>query len=64
MLNGVRVVECAERIAGPFCGRLLVRLGAEVVKVERPGAGDPSRHEGPFSQAMSPVWRAADSSPI
>ncbi len=48
MLTGVRVVECAERIAGPFCGRLLARLGAEVVKVERPGNGDPSRHEGPF----------------
>ena len=48
MLSGVRVVECAERIAGPFCGRLLARLGAEVVKVERPGAGDPSRHAGPF----------------
>ena len=48
MLTGVRVVECAERIAGPFCGRLLARLGAEVVKVERPGAGDPSRHVGPF----------------
>ena len=48
MLNGVRVVECAERIVGPFCGRLLARLGAEVVKVERPGSGDPARHEGPF----------------
>ena len=48
MLTGVRVVECAERIAGPFCGRLLARLGAEVVKVERPGTGDPARGEGPF----------------
>lgn len=48
MLAGVRVVECAERIAGPFCGRLLARLGAEVVKVERPGIGDPARREGPF----------------
>ena len=48
MLTGVRVVECAERIAGPFCGRLLARLGAEVVKVERPGMGDPARREGPF----------------
>ena len=48
MLTGVRVVECAERIAGPFCGRLLARLGAEVVKVERPGMGDPARAAGPF----------------
>lgn len=48
MLTGVRVVECAERVAGPFCGRLLARLGAEVVKVERPGIGDPARREGPF----------------
>ena len=48
MLTGLRVVECAERIAGPFCGRLLARLGAEVVKVERPGIGDPARAAGPF----------------
>ncbi len=48
MLKGVRVVECAERIAGPFCGRLLSRLGADVVKIERPGVGDPSRMQGPF----------------
>ena len=48
MLNGIRVLECAELIAGPFCGKLLASLGAAVVKIEPPGTGDPSRAHGPF----------------
>jgi crotonobetainyl-CoA:carnitine CoA-transferase CaiB-like acyl-CoA transferase len=46
-LAGLRVVEFAEGVAGPYCGKLLAGLGAEVVKVESP-SGDRSRHEGPF----------------
>lgn len=46
-LSGVRVVELARILAGPWCGQLLADLGAEVVKVERPGAGDDTRHWGP-----------------
>ncbi|KQM20216.1 hypothetical protein ASE73_07795 [Sphingomonas sp. Leaf24] len=46
-LAGVRVVELARILAGPWCGQLLADLGAEVVKVERPGAGDDTRHWGP-----------------
>ncbi|MBI3954153.1 MAG: CoA transferase [Chloroflexi bacterium] len=47
-LEGVRVIEWAEGIAGPFAGRILAGLGAEVVKVEPPGGGDASRRAGPF----------------
>jgi crotonobetainyl-CoA:carnitine CoA-transferase CaiB-like acyl-CoA transferase len=47
-LNGVRILEAASMIAGPFCGKLLAALGAEVVKVEPPLVGDPSRRRGPF----------------
>ena len=47
-LEGVRVLELCEMVAGPYCGRLLADMGADVVKVERPGVGDPARRYGPF----------------
>ncbi len=47
-LAGVRVLELASGIAGPFCARLFADQGAEVLKVERPGAGDETRRFGPF----------------
>ncbi|HWK37196.1 CaiB/BaiF CoA-transferase family protein [Sphingomonas sp.] len=46
-LHGIKVVELARILAGPWCGQLLADLGAEVIKVERPGAGDDTRHWGP-----------------
>jgi crotonobetainyl-CoA:carnitine CoA-transferase CaiB-like acyl-CoA transferase len=46
-LEGLRVVELARILAGPWCGQLLADLGAEVIKVERPGEGDDTRHWGP-----------------
>lgn len=46
-LAGLRVVELARVLAGPWCGQLLADLGAEVVKVERSGVGDDTRHWGP-----------------
>ena len=46
-LTGIKVVELARILAGPWCGQLLADLGATVVKVERPGAGDDTRHWGP-----------------
>jgi crotonobetainyl-CoA:carnitine CoA-transferase CaiB-like acyl-CoA transferase len=46
-LAGVRVLELARVLAGPWAGQLLADLGAEVIKVERPGAGDDTRAWGP-----------------
>ncbi|MDT5166033.1 MAG: hypothetical protein QOC88_2927, partial [Mycobacterium sp.] len=46
-LEGVRVVEIADEITGPYCGKLLADLGADVTKVEGP-KGDPLRRWGPF----------------
>ena len=45
-LAGVRVLESGSLIAGPFCGQLLGDFGAEVIKIEDPGAGDPMRQWG------------------
>ncbi len=45
-LHGLRVVELGQLLAGPFCGQLLGDMGAEVIKVEPPGAGDPMRDWG------------------
>lgn len=42
-LKGLRVVEMGQLLAGPFCGQLLGDMGADVIKVEPPGAGDPMR---------------------
>jgi crotonobetainyl-CoA:carnitine CoA-transferase CaiB-like acyl-CoA transferase len=46
-LAGVKVIELARILAGPWAGQLLADLGAEVIKVERPGAGDDTRQWGP-----------------
>jgi crotonobetainyl-CoA:carnitine CoA-transferase CaiB-like acyl-CoA transferase len=46
-LAGIRVLELARILAGPWAGQLLADLGAEVIKVERPGVGDDTRHWGP-----------------
>jgi crotonobetainyl-CoA:carnitine CoA-transferase CaiB-like acyl-CoA transferase len=47
-LTGFRVVELAESVAGEYCGKLLADFGAEVIKVEAPGCGSPTR-------AMAPI---------
>lgn len=47
MLEGVRVLDLSRVLAGPWATQLLADLGAEVIKVEKPGAGDDTRHWGP-----------------
>lgn len=52
-LTGIRVVEMGQLIAGPFCGQLLGDMGAEIIKIEPPGKGDPMRQWG---RGDYPLW--------
>ena len=42
-LSDLRVIEMGQLLAGPFCGQLLADFGADVIKIEPPGQGDPMR---------------------
>jgi len=52
-LEGIRVLELGNLIAGPFCTMLLGDMGAEVIKIERPKAGDNARIFPPVVNGMS-----------
>jgi len=61
ILDGIRVVELTEALAGPYCAMLLGDFGADVIKVERPGSGDQSRGWGPpFVGGESAYFLAAN----
>ncbi len=55
-LTGLRVLELGTLIAGPFCGQLMADFGAEVIKVEPPGVGDPMRQWGKRSEDGKSLW--------
>ena len=52
-LTGIRVLDLTHVVAGPFCAMLLGDMGAEVLKIENPTAGDDTRAWGPFYQTWS-----------
>ena len=56
-LRGVRVIEMGQLIAGPFCGKTLGEFGAEVIKIEAPGVGDPLRNWRMLKQGTSVWWQ-------
>ncbi len=55
-LADVRVIEMGQLLAGPFCGQLLADFGAEVIKVEQPGRGDPMRDWGQEKAHGQSLW--------
>ena len=58
-LAGTRVVEIGHSVAAPYAALILAELGAEVIKIERPGHGDDARGWGPpFIDRMSAVFHA------
>ncbi|MEO1028510.1 MAG: CaiB/BaiF CoA-transferase family protein, partial [Pseudomonadota bacterium] len=52
-LTDIRVIELGQLVAGPFCGQLFADMGADVIKIEAPGKGDPLREWG---QEGYPLW--------
>ncbi len=62
-LSHLRVLDLSRVLAGPWSGQILADLGAEVIKVERPGSGDDTRAWGPLSSRM-PTARTPARRPI
>ena len=59
LLKGVRILDISEGVAGPFASKLLADLGADTVKIERPGVGDVSRSFGPFPGGVQDLEKSA-----
>ena len=52
ILDGIKVLDFTQVYAGPFCTLLLKDFGADIIKVERPGAGDLTRNDVPHTDGM------------
>lgn len=59
LLEGVRILELANVVAGPFASSLLADFGAEVIKVEHPGLGDTIRYTGPQKNRVGLWWKVS-----
>lgn len=59
VLDGIRVVDLGHALAGPFAATMLGDFGADVLKIERPQAGDPMRRLGPRKDGVPLWWKAA-----
>jgi crotonobetainyl-CoA:carnitine CoA-transferase CaiB-like acyl-CoA transferase len=59
VLAGIRVVDLGHALAGPFAATMLGDFGAEVIKIEPPGTGDPMRRLGPRKKGVPLWWKAA-----
>ena len=58
-LNGMKILDCSQILAGPFCSMLLADMGAEIIKVEKPNGGDDTRRFGPpFIESESVAFMA------
>ena len=62
LLAGLKIIDLTQYIAGPYCTKLLATLGAEVIKIERPGTGDPMRYVGPSLDKVRTVDHASTQS--
>src|SRR5262249_61324970 len=60
MLEGIRVLEIAQNLAGPMAAEILAHLGADVVKVERPEGDDARQWGPPFWKGVSPAFLAVN----
>ena len=58
-LQGLRVVEMGQLIAGPFAGKMLGEFGADVIKIEPPGSGDPLRSWRMIQDGTSVWWQVS-----
>ena len=57
-LSGIRVIGLEQYMSAPYCTMLLADAGAEVIKIERPGIGDPRRFIPPFAEGVDGVKKA------